>query len=222
MRRISPASPVIAERGTTRCTPLEARTRRPGRTPTSLSIVRHVVAPHAGRGDDRAGPHLELRASPAPPGRAPVRRSTSRASPHEADDPGAGHHGRAEAGRGAGQGDHQAGVVDLPVVVADRAGERVRRAGSGRAAGRRRGTGAGAAACRGRRRRGRRTRRSARRRRRSRPRCQARAGSAAGRWPPAAAPGSAPAAPGAARAGWRAARARSAPRAPGANSSCSR
>ena len=38
VRRISPASPVIAERGTTRCTPLEARTRRPGRTPTSLSI----------------------------------------------------------------------------------------------------------------------------------------------------------------------------------------
>ena len=38
VRRISPASPVIAERGTTRWTPLEARTRRPGRTPTSLSI----------------------------------------------------------------------------------------------------------------------------------------------------------------------------------------
>ncbi len=38
VRRISPASPVIAERGTTRCTPLDARTRRPGRTPTSRSI----------------------------------------------------------------------------------------------------------------------------------------------------------------------------------------
>ena len=38
VRRISPVSPVIAERGTTRCTPLEARTRSPGRRPTSLSI----------------------------------------------------------------------------------------------------------------------------------------------------------------------------------------
>ncbi len=38
VRRISPVSPVIAERGTTRCTPLEARTRIPGRSPTSLSI----------------------------------------------------------------------------------------------------------------------------------------------------------------------------------------
>lgn len=38
VRRMSPVSPVIAERGTTRCTPLEARTRMPGRRPTSLSI----------------------------------------------------------------------------------------------------------------------------------------------------------------------------------------
>ena len=138
VRRISPASPVIAERGTTRCTPLEARTRSPGRTPTSPSICGHVVAPHPGGGDDRAGPHLEL--GVRVPGRASRSRTrtpvTSRACAHQADGAGAGHHGRAQAGRGAGQRDHQPGVVDLAVVVADRAGRSRRRAGSGRAAGR--------------------------------------------------------------------------------------
>ena len=40
VRRISPASPVIAERGTTRCTPLDARTRSPGRTPDVAEHLR--------------------------------------------------------------------------------------------------------------------------------------------------------------------------------------
>ena len=88
---------------------------------------RDVVAPHPGRGDDGTRPYLELglgRAAaglhvPYPhPGDLPR-------VPHQADGAGAGHHRRAETGRGPGQGDHQAGVVDLPVVVPDGAGERL-------------------------------------------------------------------------------------------------
>src|ERR1041384_8338095 len=112
VRRIRPASPVIAERGTTRWTPLEARTRRPGRTPTSLSIC------------DMSSLHTPVAATT-------VRARTSNGSSPRASRPGlahethharAGHHGRAQAGRGPGQVDHQPGVVDLPVEVADRTG----------------------------------------------------------------------------------------------------
>ena len=185
---------------------------------------RHVVAPHAGRGDDGAGAHLELGVRRA--GRASRSRTrtpvTSRACADQADGAGAGHHGRAQAGRGAGQGDHQPGVVDLAVVVADRAGDRVRAQAAGRAGGRRRGSGAGAAACPDRRRTPRRTRRTRPPRRRSR--SGARRGRAAppGRRRRAAAPGSAPAGPGAARAGWRAGHARCSASCTRPNSSCSR
>ena len=124
VRRISPASPVIAERGTTRCTPLEARTRRPGRTPTSLSI-RDMSSLHT----PVAATTVRARTSNSGvSGRLQVADPDAdhlAGLPDEPGDPGAGHHGRAEAGRGPGQVDHQPGVVDLPVVVADRAGDRV-------------------------------------------------------------------------------------------------
>ena len=76
--------------------------------------------------------------------RTPV---TSRACAEQPDRAGAGHHRRAEAGRGAGQGDHQPGVVDLAVVVADRAADRVLAQRREDPPGARRGSGAGAAAC---------------------------------------------------------------------------
>ncbi len=60
VRRISPASPVIAERGTTRCTPLRGAYPQAGPQPDVVEHPRHVVAPHAGGGDDGAGAHLEL------------------------------------------------------------------------------------------------------------------------------------------------------------------
>ena len=72
--RVPPAppsrAPSIADRGTTRCTPLEARTRRSG-----AGVAQHradVVAPHAGRGDDAAGADRERRSRRS--GRPPARR----------------------------------------------------------------------------------------------------------------------------------------------------
>ena len=136
VRRISPASPVIAERGTTRCTPLEARTRRPGRGADVAEHPRHVVAPHPGGGDDGAGAHLELRVRDSEVRRDPYPGHLARLA-DQPDGAGAGHHRRAEAGRGAGEGDHQPGVVDLRRRSSGSPRRSRPRAATGRAAGRR-------------------------------------------------------------------------------------
>ena len=47
VRRISPASPVMADRGTTRWTPLEARTRRPGRVAPTIAEISLLHTPVA-------------------------------------------------------------------------------------------------------------------------------------------------------------------------------
>ena len=103
-----------------------------------------LVGPDAGGVDDDPGPHLELaRRSRGRAARTPTTRSPSRRKPV---DLGPGRDVRAVAGRGAGDRQHQPGVVDLAVVVADRAGERVGAQVRGDPGDLPCGTGAGAAA----------------------------------------------------------------------------
>ncbi len=138
VRRISPASPVIAERGTTRCTPLQARTRRPalagGPSPESRSTMSSLHTPVAATTVRACTSNSVTRLEVPHPYAGDLARVAE-----QPDRPGAGDDGRAEARRGPGQGRHQSGVVDLAVVVLDRAGDRVlaqrREAPAGRGAG---------------------------------------------------------------------------------------
>ncbi len=77
-----------------------------------------LVGPHAGRVDHDLGPHLQVDAVLQVPGGHP---DHPLALAQEAGDLGPGRDVRAVVGRRAGHGHHQPGVVDLAVVVADRA-----------------------------------------------------------------------------------------------------
>ena len=79
VRRISPASPVIADRGTTRCTPLDARTRSPGlvaptiaeisllHTPVAATTVRAATVSSAPLSSSRTTAPVTSRASRSSP-----------------------------------------------------------------------------------------------------------------------------------------------------------
>ena len=135
VRRISPASPEIAAPGHHEVHALGGPYPQPGpeRTAAGGEHLGDVVAPHAGGGDRPCGRRRRTlaRLDVLDPDAGDL---AGRAQ--ERGGPGRGDHGRAEAGRGAGQGGHQPGVVDLRVVVADRAADGVRRAATGRSAGR--------------------------------------------------------------------------------------
>ncbi len=119
VRRISPASPVIFSRGTTMCTPFEARTWNRPRPPDS-AWTSSVHTP------------VQLSTTPAPIGRLPAVLGVAH---HHADDPvrlarepdrlGGRADDGAVPGRGPRDGQRVPGVVGLGVEVAHRADQRV-------------------------------------------------------------------------------------------------
>ena len=118
VRRMIATSLTMRSRGTTMCTPLEARTLK---TPALLGQGLNLVGPHAGRVDHDVAAHLGDRAV------------LGVAHPH-AGDPiafakqrhhlGGGAHHRAVVRRGAHDRQRVPGVVDDGVVVADSADQR--------------------------------------------------------------------------------------------------
>ena len=102
-----------------------------------------LVGPDAGGVDDDPGPDLEVAAGLEVAG---AHADHPLALAQEAGHLGAGGDVRAVGGGGPGDRDHQPGVVDLAVVVADRAGAASRSAGRARSGRPGAGTGAGAAA----------------------------------------------------------------------------
>ena len=132
VRRISPAcvppasvsrAPSMAERGSTRCTPLDARTRRLGAAMPSISPMSSLQTPVAAT-TLRARTVNELpsvrSATRTPTTGACLPPPTPLAVPQQPDHAGAGQHPRAVAGGRADDGEGVAGVVDLGVPVPDR------------------------------------------------------------------------------------------------------
>ena len=114
---MKPHSDRIRSRGTTTWMPLLASTSS---CALSAHQVLHLVGPDPGRVDDDAGTDLEV-ALALEVARAYADDAVAVAQ--EAGHLGAGGDVGAVVGGGAGDGHHQAGVVDLAVVVADRAVE---------------------------------------------------------------------------------------------------
>ena len=121
VRTMNPASERIRSRGTTRWMPLR---RLHVQRAAPADHLLDLVGPHAGGVDDHAGPDLEL---------ASVLQVEGADADHplalaqEAGDLDPGRDVGAVGGRGAGDREHEPGVVDLAVVVADRAGDRLGR-----------------------------------------------------------------------------------------------
>ena len=120
VRRISPVVDWIRSRGTTRWIAL-------GRAHVKLAVLAdhllRLVGPHAGGVDDLFGPHLEVATGLEV---AHLYAGDPLAVAEEADDACAVCAQRAVGGRGPNDGEGVAGVIDLGVVVLDRADERVR------------------------------------------------------------------------------------------------
>ena len=119
VRRISPVDDWIRSRGTTRWTPLDARTWNWPRSPTIAWVI---VGPDAGRVDHLPGAHLDLGVGlevADPDAGHPL------ALAQEADHPGPVGDQRAVGRGGADHGSGVPGVVDLRVVVLDGADQGV-------------------------------------------------------------------------------------------------
>ena len=121
VRTMKPASERIRSRGTTRWMPLDACTLS---CAAAADHLLDLVGPDAGGVDDDPGPDLEVGAVLEVPG---AYADDPLALAEEAGDLDPGGDVRAVARRGAGDGHHEPGVVDLAVVVADRTGDRLRR-----------------------------------------------------------------------------------------------